>query len=72
MSSALETPKERCCFARKYLPASNKQSKGKRPTNSEPVTRIPLLSAFLQTSSNLNTTLSHSIFSFVFNILYGH
>ncbi len=51
ISSSLSTPTERCCLRKKYLPASSMASKGMSPTNSEPVTRIPLAVAFLSTSS---------------------
>ena len=51
MSSLSETPTERCCFTKKYFPASINDFNGTNPTNSEPVTRIPRSVAFLQTSS---------------------
>ena len=50
-NSFSETPTERLCFLRKYFPASSIACKGINPTNSEPVTLIPLSSAFLNVSS---------------------
>ena len=51
INSFSETPVERCCFFRKYFPASSIAFNGINPTSSLPVTRIPLASAFLHTSS---------------------
>ena len=39
------------CFFKKYFPASNIDFKGISPTNSDPVTLAPLISAFFDTSS---------------------
>ena len=51
ISSSSLTPVERCCFSRKYFPASSMACSGIRPTSSLPVTRIPLLYALLTHSS---------------------
>src|SRR5688572_17908947 len=56
ISSFSDTPTDRCCFFKKYLPASSNDCRGTSPTSSLPVTRIPLLSAFLHTSSNAMCT----------------
>ena len=45
-------PKERSCLNRKCLPASINTFLGTSPTNSEPVTRIPLAMALSQVLSN--------------------
>ena len=47
-----EIPKERSCFLRKCLPASINTFLGTSPTNSEPVTRMPLAMALSQVLSN--------------------
>ena len=49
--SSSEMPRERCCFSRKYFPASMRLRFGTRPTISVPVTLRPLAWAALQTSS---------------------
>ena len=46
------TPNDLCCLDKKYFPVSSITFKGTNPTNSEPVTRIPLLIALLLHSSN--------------------
>ena len=51
MISSSEMPVERCCFSRKYFPASIRVRFGISPTISVPVTLIPLSDAALQTSS---------------------
>ena len=51
MISGSSIPKERCCLAKKYLPASIRVFLGTKPTISVPVTRMPRASAFLRTSS---------------------
>ena len=56
ISSSLSTPTERCCFNRKYFPASSMACRGMSPTSSEPVTRIPRSAAFLHTSSKAMCT----------------
>ena len=50
-SSLSETPVERCCLRRKYLPASMSELRGTRPTISVPVTRTPRAAAARHTSS---------------------
>src|SRR5665647_2559451 len=40
ISSASETPAERCCLCRKYLPASSIAFSGISPTSSDPVTLL--------------------------------
>ena len=52
MISSSAMPVERCCFSRKYLPASIRDLLGMSPTISVPVTLSPLASAALHTSSN--------------------
>ena len=51
-SSLSDTPVERCCLRRKYLPASMREFLGTRPTISVPVTRTPRAAAARHTSSN--------------------
>ena len=45
------TPTLRCCFLKKYLPASNNASNGTKPTNSLPVTLKPRAVALSQAVS---------------------
>ena len=49
--SSLGIPAERCCLARKYLPASRSAHSGMSPTISVPVTRSPRFWAQRHTSS---------------------
>ena len=51
MMSCSGMPTERCCFSRKYLPASMRARLGTRPTISVPVTRMPRFWAQRHTSS---------------------
>ena len=51
MMSSSGMPVERCCFSRKYFPASMSVRLGTSPTISVPVTRMPRLFAQRHTSS---------------------
>ena len=51
ISSCSDTPSERCCFRRKYRPASSIVCSGTSPTSSDPVTRMPRAPAARTTSS---------------------
>ena len=51
MMSSSGIPVERCCFFKKYVPASRSVRLGIRPTISVPVTRMPRFCAQRQTSS---------------------